>query len=126
MFNIFAVFIGGGIGATLRYLTTATAQKFWGSSLLGTFSVNIIGCFLIGLVLSITMQKTTLLPPQAKLFITVGILGGLTTFSTFSCETFSLLKDGKITQSIFYISASILLGLFATGIGYILGKGIKF
>ena len=124
MVNLLAVFIGGGIGATLRYLATITSQKIWGTTILSTFSVNIIGCFFIGLIYGLTLQKANLLPTQLKLFLTVGVLGGLTTFSTFSYEAFNYLKDGKFLHCILYISASLLIGLSATYFGYILAKQI--
>lgn len=124
MVNLLAVFIGGGIGATLRYLATITSQKIWGTTILSTFSVNIIGCFFIGLIYGLTLQKANLLPSQLKLFLTVGVLGGLTTFSTFSYEAFNYLKDGKFLHCILYISASLLIGLSATYFGYILAKQI--
>ena len=124
MVNLLAVFIGGGIGATLRYLATITSQKIWGTTILSTFSVNIIGCFFIGLIYGLTLQKANLLPTQLKLFLTVGVLGGLTTFSTFSYEAFNYLKDGKFLHCILYISASLLIELSATYFGYILAKQI--
>ena len=125
MLNIFAIFIGGGIGAILRYWTTILAQKIWNTSILGTFCVNILGCFLIGFVLGLTIQKPSLIPPQVKLFITVGLLGGLTTFSSFSFEAFNLLKDGKTFYSFLYIAISVIVGLCATFIGYLISKQIK-
>ena len=68
------------------------------------------------------MQKAASMPPAVKLFLTAGFLGGLTTFSTFSMEAFGFLKDGKILNAIFYLSASVVLGLAATYGGYLLGK----
>lgn len=122
MINILAVFIGGGIGATCRYLVGKLSVKILGLAYTGTFFVNILGCLLIGYIFGLTMEKTQILPPVIKLFITVGFLGGLTTFSTFSCETFCFLKDGKILQGLLYAMASLCIGLCATFAGYMLGK----
>lgn len=122
MLNLLAVFVGGGIGASLRYLITVTAKRFLGFAQWGTLSANIAGCFLIGYILGLTMNKTEFLPPHIKLFLTVGFLGGLTTFSTFSCESFCFLKDGKVLHFALYMFLSITLGLAATFLGYALGK----
>ena len=122
MINILAVFIGGGIGATCRYLVGKLSVKILGLAYTGTFFVNILGCSLIGYIFGLTMEKTQIFPPVIKLFTTVGFLGGLTTFSTFSCETFCFLKDGKILQGLLYAMASLCIGLCATFAGYMLGK----
>ena len=122
MFEEFiAIFIGGGLGAVLRYLLTKCSHKFCGLPHIGTFVANILGCLLIGYVFAITMDKVKL-PDSAKLFITVGFLGGLTTFSTFNNETFCLLKDGKPLLGIGYMFFSCILGLSFTLLGYHLGK----
>lgn len=122
LLNILAVFIGGGTGASLRYLITKLASKCCGFSQWGTFGANILGCFLIGYIFGFTMQKVDVIPPAVKLFLTVGFLGGLTTFSTFSCEAFCFLKDGKMLHCALYVTASFVLGLCATFAGYLLGK----
>ena len=122
MLNILAVFTGGGTGAICRYLATKLSAKYIGSCIWGTLSVNILGCFLIGYIFALTMQKAASMPPAVKLFLTAGFLGGLTTFSTFSMEAFGFLKDGKILNAIFYLFASVVLGLAATYGGYLLGK----
>ena len=100
MLNILAVFTGGGTGAICRYLATKLSAKYIGSCIWGTLSVNILGCFLIGYIFALTMQKAASMPPAVKLFLTAGFLGGLTTFSTFSMEAFGFLKDGKIFNKI--------------------------
>ena len=122
MFNeVLAIFIGGGLGAVLRYLVTRFSHHICGLPHLGTFIANIAGCFLIGYVFGITMDKISL-PNEAKLFITVGFLGGLTTFSTFNNETFCLLKEGKFLLGAGYMVLSCVLGLAFTLLGYHLGK----
>lgn len=124
MINILAVFTGGGIGAVMRYMITLIASKLLGTQYVyaGTFCANIIGCFIIGYIFGMTLNKAVVLSPELKLFLTVGFLGGLTTFSTFSCESFCFLKDGRILQAITYLSASLILGLTATYCGYALAK----
>ncbi len=124
MINILAVFTGGGLGAVLRYLTTLAAVKLFGNTyaFAGTLCANITGCFIIGYIFSLTLHKADFIPPELKLFLTVGFLGGLTTFSTFSCESFCFIKDGKILYAILYISASLIPGIAATYAGYTLAK----
>ena len=119
--EILAIFIGGGLGAVLRYLVTRFSHRICGVPHVGTFVANILGCFLIGYVLGLTMEKINL-PTEVKLFITVGFLGGLTTFSTFNNETFCLLKEGKFLLGAGYMVLSCLLGLAFTLLGYHFGK----
>lgn len=121
LYEVLAIFTGGGLGAVLRYLVTHYSNKFFGIPHIGTFTVNIIGCLLIGFVLGLTINKTVL-PQEVKLFITVGFLGGLTTFSTFNSEIFYLIKEGNIFQGTAYMLTSCLIGLIFTYAGYNLGK----
>ena len=78
--KLFSVFVGGGIGATLRFLVTILSNKFFATSILGTLFVNIAGCFFIGCMLGVTTNKPNMFSDVLKTFLTVGILGGLTTF----------------------------------------------
>lgn len=119
LYELTAVFAGGGIGAVLRYLMTLCAVKCFGMPCVGTFVVNIAGCFAIGYIFGLTLNKTALLPQHLKLFITVGFLGGLTTFSTFNYEVFSFFKDGKIIHGAGYMLLSCLLGLLFTLAGFL-------
>ena len=122
MLNAFLIFIGGGIGAVLRYTVTIMCRNLFSLSILGTLSVNLIGCFLIGFVFGFLLNKSDIIPSTLKLFITVGFLGGLTTFSTFNLEIFELIKNGKIILGLLYMFASCFLGLLFTVIGYYLSK----
>lgn len=122
LFNVISVFIGGGIGATLRFFASVTAKKFFINPIFATFFVNIIGCFLIGYIFSYTLNKTDIINPTLKLFITVGILGGLTTFSTFNLEVFELIKSGKMLYGFIYMIISCIIGLSFTYLGYSLAK----
>lgn len=122
MINLLAVFAGGGIGASCRYLITKLSTKYFGMAHFGTFGANIIGCFIIGYVFGLTLERAEIISPTLKLFLTVGFLGGLTTFSTFSNESFCFLKEGKILHCAVYIILSLSVGLLATFAGYSLAK----
>jgi CrcB protein len=117
MKEIAIVFIGGGFGSALRFgvgkLFILSMSKFP----MATFLVNIIGCFLIGLLLAYFSKSEN---SFYKLLLVTGFCGGFTTFSTFSNETILLLKNNQITLALVYIISSLLLGLIATFVGYIL------
>lgn len=121
MQGLIAVFLGGGIGASLRYLTGLLFIKTIGLPYLATFSVNIIGCFIIGIMYALTLKYS--IPNNLKLFVMVGLLGGLTTFSSFCLENFIFLKEGKFLHFIANILLSLIIGLIATIIGYYIFSG---
>lgn len=124
MKEILYIFIGGGIGSVLRYLgQTAINERtssvgcpfFW-----GTFCVNIIGCLLIGLFYSLSERWQ--LSMEIRLFLTVGLCGGFTTFSTFSNDGLNLLKGEFYGTFILYTLLSIGIGLVTVMAGGYLGK----
>ena len=93
------VFAGGGIGAALRYWLSGVVHERFGSAFpYGTLAVNILGCFVIGIVMA-SMQERFLAHPSLRVFLAIGILGGFTTFSSFSYETIAMLKDGEFFYS---------------------------
>ncbi len=114
---------GSFIGGVLRYSLSQFIQtKFLSAFPFGTFGVNIIGCFAIGLVFG--LSERTNMSPELRLFLATGICGGFTTFSAFSNETFSLMRDGQLLYASAYITSSILFGVFATFLGYSILKFI--
>lgn len=121
-YNIMAVFIGGGLGAVLRYTISYISKQIFNLSIFGTLTVNLIGCFLIGYISGLTSDKMQTINPAFKLLITVGFLGGLTTFSTFSLEGFELIKNGKIGIALLYIAGSCIVSLLLVFAGYSLAK----
>ena len=114
---------GSFIGGIFRYLITQFVQaKFLSTFPVGTLTVNIIGCFFIGLIFGLTGKIN--LNQEWRLFIAIGLLGGFTTFSAFSNETFCLFRDGQFLSATAYILASVLLGLAAIYTGNITTKFI--
>ena len=122
MFRSFLVFIGGGIGAVFRYLLAGWIYKVIGTDFpYGTLVVNVVGCFVIGLFLTMAEDRF-LISPSVRTFVAVGIIGGFTTFSTFNFETLELLKDGAISLALLNVGASVIVGLSATWVGAIIGR----
>jgi len=112
---------GGFIGSVLRYLAAQFVQnKFLSAFPFGTLSVNVIGCFAIGCIFALAEKGN--LSAEWRLFLATGICGGFTTFSAFSIETISLMKERQMTGAFLYILASIALGLGATFLGIVLVK----
>lgn len=112
---------GSFIGGVMRYgLSHFIQTKFLSSFPFGTLGVNILGCFAIGLVFALS-EKTNM-SPEMRLFLATGICGGFTTFSAFSNETFSLMRDGQLLYASAYITFSVLFGVLATFFGYSLLK----
>ena len=122
MFRNILVSIGGGIGAFFRYLLSGWIYKVLGTDFpYGTLAVNVIGCFVIGLFLTMAEDRF-LISPSFRIFFAVGVLGGFTTFSTFSFETVGLLKDGAIAIGLLNVGVSIVVGLTATWVGMLAGR----
>ena len=113
---VIAVGIGSCIGGILRYLLSQLIQaKFLSTFPFGTLSVNIIGCFLIGLVFG--FSERSYISMEWRLFLVTGLLGGFTTFSSFSNETIALIRDGQNWLALSYIASSVIVGLVATFAG---------
>ena len=115
------VFIGGGLGAVCRYLAvTAIGVRFGLMFPFGTLFVNTVGSFLMALVMGILLllaKSTNMLPETLRLLLTVGFLGGFTTFSSFSMETLTLINGGSIFLAFVNVCANLLLGFGAAILG---------
>ena len=114
MRNLFFVGIGGFLGAVLRYLISGYIQDL--SHRIdfpyGTLAVNIVGCFLIG-VLSQLVELQFEITAEIRLLLMVGVLGSFTTYSTFSNETITLLQDQRAALALINIGLHLVLGLSA-------------
>ena len=114
---LFIIGSGSFIGGVARYLVSKLVQNTFITSFpLGTMVVNVIGCFLIGLIFGLS-ERGNVMSSELRLFLTVGFCGGFTTFSTFAYENVSLLRDGNYFIFALYTGLSVFLGLLATYLG---------
>lgn len=110
---VLLVGLGSFIGGVSRYLVTLFIQnKFLSSFPYGTLVVNIIGCFLIGAIYGFSERGS--MNPEWRIFLATGIMGGFTTFSSFSNETVGMLRDAQYWPAFSYIALSVIIGLAAT------------
>ena len=124
MAQVLAVGLGGFIGAVLRYWLSGAAQRWVGIAFpLGTLSVNMLGCAVLGALMCLVEYRQWF-GPNMRMFLTVGILGGLTTFSTFGYETFALLRDGQLWTALGNVAANVGLGTVAVAVGWFVAKTI--
>ncbi len=121
MFELIAVFIGGSIGSILRYLLSEYVFNF-GTFFLGTLAINIFGCLFLGFVSYFVLNLEDGFNDNLKLFLTTGIAGGFTTFSTFSYEVFNLIQTNQALVGFSYVFVSLFAGLFATLSGLAVAK----
>ena len=116
--------IGAGslVGGIARYLLSRAIQTGAGSGFpWGTFVVNVTGCLIIGIMYGL-FEKETVMNPDTRLFLTVGLCGGFTTFSTFIHENYNLFTSGNFLQSGIYSVSSFALGLCAAYLGHYIVK----
>ncbi len=120
MSPILLVALGGAIGSVLRHLTIqqVIVRLYAAPFPFGTMLVNVIGSFLIGVIMMKFASQTS--HETAKLFLVTGILGGFTTFSAFSWDALQLLQRGQVAQAIGYIGGSVVVSLMAVALGALL------
>jgi len=121
MIKIISISLGGMFGALMRYSLSGLIHRFFeGGFPLGTLGVNLLGSLLVGLLWS--ASEMLVLSQNTRLFLFIGVLGSFTTFSTFSLESFHLLRDGEYGALVLNITASVVLGIALVFAGYFLGK----
>jgi len=119
--NLLMVGIGGFLGSCSRYLITKWSGSFTASFPLGTLLSNVLAGLLIGFIIGLK-QNSVRMSDNTKLFLTTGLLGGLSTFSAFSLETIELFKAGKYFMSIGNIALNVGLSFLGVVIGFIAAK----
>ena len=120
--SILIVGFGGFIGTAARFIISRYFQLNIASVFpWSTFIINIVGCLLIGLIYGIS-EKGEVLSSDIRLFLTVGICGGFTTFSTFSNDSLMLMRDQEWLRFALYTSLSVFIGLIAVYIGRLITK----
>ena len=121
---IFGVALGGALGASARYgvdrlIEQRTSSVFpW-----STFTINVTGCFLIGLLTSVLVERQHL-PAWVRVGLVVGVVGGYTTFSTFAQEALEVGEVHHVAIALAYIAASVTIGIAAVYAGTVLGRAI--
>jgi CrcB protein len=112
--------VGGALGSVARYaldgLVLRLASPYFPS---GTFVVNVVGCLAFGLILGLADGRLFPLTPTTRVFLLIGVLGGFTTFSTFTFETFRLVRDGDYVRGAVNAGGQVLVGYLAMWGGYI-------
>ena len=119
--QLLLIFVGGGLGSVLRYLISKSLNFETAFIPFGTFTVNILGSLLLGLILGIA-AKSDIFNSNIVLLLTVGFCGGFTTFSSFAFENQALLRSGDYLNFFFYAFGSIILGILAVFLGLFLSK----
>jgi CrcB protein len=119
--TVLLVFLGGTIGAPVRYLLDRAVQRRHESVFpWGTLTVNLIGCLVLGLLTGAARS----LPADMVVFAGTGMCGAFTTFSTFGYETTRLLEEGSLLEAGLNALVSLLAGVLAAAAGYALGVGL--
>jgi len=116
--QVILIAVGGALGSVCRYLLATAVQRYSSPFFpYGTFVVNVLGCLVFGVIMGAARQRFVL-GPSERAFLLIGILGGFTTFSTFTYETLALLQDGEFVRAFTNVGGQIIVGLVALWAGY--------
>jgi len=114
--------VGAFLGANLRYLLQTWATNRWGPGFLyGTLVINVSGSLALGFFITLATQRMAV-SPEWRAFVTVGLLGGFTTFSSFSVETLNLMQTGRWLPAALYVAGNVCLGVLGAYLGVILAR----
>lgn len=118
------VALGGACGSVLRFLTSAWVVANWPRHYyMATFAVNLVGCFLIGFLSAFFLSRTDI-PLVIRTGLMAGVLGGLTTFSSFSLEVLRLFEGGQSSLALSYLIGSVVGGVMAAAAGSVLARAL--
>lgn len=122
MIKLILIGLAGFIGTLSRYWLSGVVGRRYGETFpLGTLVVNLVGCFLVGLLFYL-LHERFLVNQTVRTVVLIGFLGGFTTFSSFGLQTFTLLQDGEFGLAVLNVSAANLVGLVLVWAGYTLAK----
>jgi fluoride exporter len=117
MTRILAIALAGAFGAVARYGLSGLVQRFAGPRFpLGTLAVNVLGCFLLGLLATLSLERWSI-SPTTRTAVLIGFLGAFTTFSTFSYETLALMREGAVWRAALNVLLSVVVCLTACWAG---------
>jgi len=123
LINTVYIFLGAGLGGVCRYWISNGIHWMVGRQFpYGTFVVNVSGCFLMGLLFILLLERFDGNGPELRSLILIGLLGGYTTFSSFSIESINLLENGEWLSGFLNISLSVIFCIAASWLGVILGR----
>jgi CrcB protein len=124
MIKLLCIFVGSGLGGLLRYAMQGWVHRATGVSFpAGTLVVNVLGCLVIGFLTAL-VTGPVLMREEYRIGLTVGLLGGFTTFSTFGLETFALANEGQIWWAVLNVVLSCGCGLIAVWFGYRVAENV--
>ena len=124
--NLLAILAGGGIGSVIRYIVTVgVTQRFGPGFPWATLLINVTGSLIIGIVFEMSQTRAIGMPPVWRLFLMTGILGGYTTFSTFSLDMVLLAGERAAGLALLYAVASVVLGLVAASAGVVFVRALS-
>jgi fluoride exporter len=122
MIQAFAIALGGAIGSLLRYWLSTGVYTLLGRSFpYGTLAVNVLGCLLMGFLFVLFIERLSV-DGAWRAGVLIGLLGGFTTFSAFSIETFNLIEGGELVKAGLNMALSLVLCIAATWLGVIVGR----
>jgi len=115
---------GGAIGAMARYGVSVLVGRWWPTSFpLATLGVNVIGSMLMGVLIGVLARTLPPMASEIRLFAAIGILGGFTTFSSFSLDTIVLIERGALAQAALYVGLSVVVCLAGLYLGLLISRG---
>jgi CrcB protein len=120
--QLIAIGVGGAIGALARYLLGGAVHRWMpGFFPYGTFVVNLLGCLLFGIIVGLA-ESRFVVGPIGRAFMLIGVLGGFTTFSSFTYETFELIRSGQLGPAAINVAGQVGLGFLGLWAGFGLGR----